>query len=335
MRLLRRLAACSAVLVAAAVASPASAQVNVVASAAAVAPNMQTAIAGGPPIAVLTRSDNDLSNFYLQAMQTLCRVAPDNNWCDADLMGVLTDTTNQLGWAQVLNYTSTTTGGAATVCAILPPSPTVSAGTIAGSVSQTGQVFDWRDLTTDQEAQAWLMLRYVGMCEASAGGTQDQKNADAFASLTLTLIEGNPIFVGAQDVSPARKFSFYDGFASTAWATNVGERVLFELWKAQAAAGVSAQSCKAAAVASTNLDTVGVQRDTMLTGGQDCTAQPPVGTVTDSNLWLWTANGGTMTVTWPTVPEPPLAYAPFMSFTSFNAGINYAWQSGLGIASQY
>ncbi len=285
----------------------------------------------GVPIVTLTRSDNDLAGFYSGAMQSLCS-ATGTNWCDTDLYSVLTDTTNPLGWARVLTYADAN-GATRTVCAILPPSPSVSGSYVASGLSG-GSVPDWRDLPTDDEAQAWLLMEYGGICQSTAGDTTEEKRADAFASLSLTLVEGSGVFVAARDVSPARKFSFYRNQSANAWAVNTGERILLELWKGEAAQSLSSGGCSATAVAATDLDTPDIKRDAQLSGG-DCTGQSPQGTVTDANLWLWTYGASGLSASWPTVNLPPVNYTPFMTFQSLSAGVTYAWTAAGSLAAQY
>lgn len=294
----------------------------------------------GIPIAILTRSDNDLSEFYRLATLNLCDVTKDG-WCETDLYSVLTDTTNILGWARILTYTSNT-GASKKVCAILPPSSDVSPGTIASSLSGTGQIFDWRDLATSDEARSWLMLRYGGICEGTGGGTEfDTKKADSFASVALTLLEGSGLFVSASDITPSRKFSFYDGYTSTAWATNVGERVLLELWKAQVGSLISATGCIPSVVTSNDMNTTSIVRDTVIPSGKNCASSldgsSVVGEVTDANLWLWTSLGQNVNVpvTWPVFSMPPIPYVPFMSFSSFSDGVSYCWNVADVVAKNY
>ncbi len=289
----------------------------------------------GVPIVILTRDDGDLTGFYTAAMQSLCS-ATGTGWCDTDLYTVLTDTTNPMGWARVLTYVSDA-GATQTVCTILPPSTTVSATYVASGISG-GTVFDWRDLTTDDEAQSWLLMEYAGICQGTTGDATEEKAADAFASLSLTLMEGNGVFVAARDVSPARKFSFYRNQPVNAWAVNTGERILYELWKAQAAQVLSSGGCNATAVPSTNLDTPDISRDSALPAGGDCNATSqgkPQGSVTDSNLWLWTYGASGLSASWPTVDLPPAPYTPFMTFGSLSAGVSYAWSTASSLSQQY
>ena len=311
----------------------------------------------GMPIAVLTRSDTDTANFYYMAMQTLCSKT-GSNWCDTDLYGTLTDTTNPMGWVQVLNYIDTNNNNAS-VCVVLPPTTSLDPGYAASGLNGGG-LFDWRDLTTVDEMGAWLTLLYAAQCQdkLSADPTESKRD-DAFASLALTLMEGDINFVAARDVTPAKKFSFYRNTTSSAWAVNVGERILLELWKSQAGQLLTPLPCSITVATSTDLNTTAIQRDLTLPPDKNCTtvgpaqttlvnnnrggtnsvqtqaSQPAVGIVTDANLWLWSYPAWGMTPTWPTVPMPPQPYTAFETFPSLTAAVTYVWQTSISISQQY
>lgn len=283
-------------------------------------------------IVILERTGDDPGQFWYRSMQKLCQKTGEN-WCEQDLTQVLTDTTNPLGWARVLSYTAPS--GQKKVCAILPPKQGISEGYVATGLSGGG-IYDYRDLPTSEEAEAFLYLMHAGHCLASSDGGADQKRADAFAALSLTLIEGNSVFVPGRDVTPARKFSFYRNREASRWAVSVGERVLLDLWKREAAAALQQRfSCQATVVDSTNIDTQAIQRQASLPPDADCTTRAggARGNVSDENLWLWTV-GGTFGGGWPTVGLPPQPYSPFKSFPSMDAGVAYAWETSGSIAAQ-
>lgn len=283
-------------------------------------------------IVILERTGDDPGQFWYQAMQKLCQKTGEN-WCEQDLTQVLTDTTNPLGWARVLSYTAPS--GQKKVCAILPPNQGISEGYVATGLSGGG-IFDWRDLPTSEQAETFLYLMHAGHCLAESDGGTDQKRADAFAALSMTLIEGNPIFVPGRDVTPARKFSFYRNRESTRWAVSVGERVLLDLWKREAASALQQRfNCQAVVVESTNIDTQAIVRQTSLPPEADCTTKAggARGNVSDENLWLWTGGYGFGAGN-PTVGLPPQPYSPFKSFPSLDAGVAYAWTTSGSIASQ-
>lgn len=275
----------------------------------------------GRPIAILTRVDTDPGVFWYKAMQVLCAKTGDN-WCDDQLSTVLTDTTNQMGWARVLTYKDKT-GKVKTVCAMLPPRPGLDAGYAATALA--GQVtISWDGLPTNDEMGAYLWLMHAASCLNEAGNNLEEIRADVFATLALTLIEGDWQFVGNYAVSPSRLFNPIRHPDQTRWATNVGERLLLELWKQQTADRLGKIPCNVTVTASQDLNTDYITRDASLPAGQDCTNASPggylTGTVTDQNLWIWTGNFGGATFA-----MPPKPYIPFMMFDTYDEAITYMW----------
>lgn len=334
MRILRTFVAAVALAAASLQVAPANAQSGLAQIAVDAIASLERA--GKMDIVVLERTGDDPGQFWYRAMQKLCQKTGEN-WCDQDLTQVLTDTTNTLGWARVLTY-KTAAGAQKKVCTILPPKEGISAGYTATGMAGGGTVFDWRDLPTSSHAEAFLYLMHAGSClSEGSNAALDEKRADAFAALTMTLIEGSPAFVPAQGVTPARKFSFFRNRESTRWAVSLGERILLDLWKKEAADQLRQRnSCQTTVVASTNLDTESIQRQTGLPPDADCTtrAGAPRGNVSDENLWLWTGAGAVLGAGWPTTSLPPQPYSPFKSFGSFDEGVAYAWATAGSIASQ-
>jgi len=292
------------------------------------------------PIAVLERTGDDPGQFWYRAAAILCKKTGDN-WCEEDLQ-ILTDTTNPMGWARVLTYIPRDASGnqgkvAKKVCVILPPRPGISEGYAAAGLAGGG-AYTHDELTSSAETEAFLYLMHAGNCQNVNGDAKEEKRADAFAALTLTLLEGDPAFLSGADVTPARKFSTYRNRESTSWAVSVGERILIDLWKREAAEVLkTAYSCDARVVPSQNINTQGIQRDQALPAGQDCTNTmgPPRGDVTDGNLWLWTGGrGGFYGAPAAKVPLPPKPYQPFKGFATLDEAVKYAWQTAGSIAAQ-
>lgn len=286
----------------------------------------------GLPIVFLERTGDDPGQFWYRAMQKLCKKTGDN-WCDDDLTS-LRDTTNPIGWSRVLTY-RTPQGTEKKVCVILPPNPGVSAGYVATGLSG-GNIYSWQELPTSAEVETFITLMHGANCLNTSEDQQQAKRADAFAAMTLALIQGDGAFVSARDVTPARKFALYRFGESTRWAVNVAERILLDQWKDEAVAALSARNrCDAKAVASQNLATDSLQRDISLPQGEDCVATmggASKGTVTDGNLWLWTT--GQPGSNAPVLGLPPAPYTAFKGFQSFDAAIIYAFKTAETIASQ-
>lgn len=274
----------------------------------------------GRPIAVLTRVDNDPGEFWYKATQALCEATGDN-WCENEL-SFLTDTTNQLGWARVITYKDEE-DKVKTVCALLPPRPNLNAGYAATALSG-GMVISGPLLPSNEEMEAYLWLLHAGSCLAEAGGDQEQVRADAFATLALTLIEGDHQFVGAYAITPSRRFNALRNEEETRWATNIGERLLLELWKEETADVLRDIPCQVTVVPSDDLNTDFIERDAALPASDDCQSAAPTGfktgKVTDKNLWIWTGDFGG-----PTFAMPPEPYVPFKMFDTYGEAMVYTW----------
>ena len=297
-----------AALALASLATPASAQ-SLVTNAIGVVSALERAT--GMPIAILERTGDDPGAFWYSAMQTLCSKTGDN-WCEGDVQ-VLSDTTNLLGWARVLTYTPQGSSTTKRVCAILPPQPGVSAGYVATGLAGGG-VFSYRDLPSQEEAEAYLYLIHAAACMSSGQNAgAEQQRSDAFATLTLTLMEGDQSFLSGSDVSAGRKFAAFRNAGANGWAAGVGERILIDYWKGQVADNLrNARGCNVTVVASQSIDTQSIQRDPSLSPLASCGSNS-TGTVSDSNLWLWGQAGS--------IPS----YGAFASFGSMDDGVKYAW----------
>lgn len=290
----------------------------------------------GMPIAILERTGDDPGVFWYRAMHALCAKTGDN-WCEQELR-FLDDTTNPLGWARVIEYRNDK-GEARKVCAMLPPRQGISPGFVATGLSGGG-VYNVDQLPTSAEAEAFLWMLHAANCQNSLGDRREEKRADAFAAMSLALIQGATGFVSGVSVTPARYFSLYRNGQSTRWAVNVAERLLLDVWKAEAAGILSVGgACDARVVGSTNLATDQISRDQTLPPGRDCVPAmggQAAGDVSDGNLWLWMGGAGAAVFAqWPTVPAPPQLYSPFKPFPSLAAGVSYVWQSSEQLAAQY
>lgn len=284
--------------------------------------------ASGRPIAILERSDNDPNKFWYKAMQALCEATGDN-WCEEEVRSILTDTTNQLGWARVITYRDEN-NATRVVCALLPPRPGLYPGYVATAVS-SGAVLGQYELPTARETEAYLWLLHTASCLNDAGDAKEQKRADAYATLALTLIEGDGEFVGAFDETPSRLFNPWRNPTETRWATNVGERLLLDLWKDETADQLRQIPCTVTVVPSIDINTDFIERDAQIDGSDDCQSSTPSGfksgKVTDENLWIWTGNYGG-----PTISMPPEPYSPFKMFDDGKAAATYIWTTANKLA---
>jgi len=281
----------------------------------------------GRIIVVLERSDHDLSAFYYKAMTAMCEKTGDN-WCEDQVMRLLSDTTNPLGWARVIRYTNDE-GVDKTICALLPPKPNVNVAYAATGLTG-GIVVGMDNLPDLDEMEAYLWLLHTAGCQSDSGSPIERRRANVFAVMALALVQGDTQFVGAYAPTPARLFVPFRDPTHTRWGVNVAERLLLEHWKAQTADALTQIGCNASMVASTDLNTDYIQRAPSL-GTMDC-AQEGAGyrsaTVTDANLWLWSAQQGQNA----SVALPPQPYQPFAMFPTRKDGVTYMWQTSLQLA---
>jgi len=278
------------------------------------------------PIAVLQRVDNDPGEFWYKAMQSLCEATGDN-WCEDDVR-FLSDSTNQLGWARVITYINDL-GQSKTVCALLPPRPGITAGYAATAISG-GTAYPFHEVPSNQEMEAWLWYLHMGSCQNDTGSEVEQKRAAVFATIMLTLAEGDPQFVGAYDVSPSRLFNKMRFPNQTRWGTNLGERLLLEQWKKDTAQALKDLGCNAVAVPSDDMNTDYIIRDATLSSNcLDNQTGYLSGSVNDQNLWLWTQPGNSYGISLPPVPHVPLSM-----FFSRPAGMQYIWKTAGDLAVQ-
>ena len=284
--------------------------------------------ATGRPIAVLQRSDNDPATFWYKAMQSLCD-ATNDNWCEREVRSLLTDTTNQLGWARIITYRGDDET-VKTVCALLPPRTGLYPGYVATAIS-SGAVLGQYELPTAKEVEAYLWLLHTGNCMNQLGNEKEQKRADTFATLALTIIQGDGEFVGAYDETPSRLFNPWRNPTETRWATNIGERLLLDQWKGEVQETLSGIPCNATVVDSTDINTDFITRDQALSSMDDCQSTTEAGyksgKVTDQNLWIWTGSFGG-----PTMAMPPKPYTPFKMFVSEVEAAKYVWATANKLA---
>jgi len=279
----------------------------------------------GMPIAVLERTGDDPASFWARTAQILCDKT-EENWCEEDVQ-FMTANTNPLGFSRVITYVGK--GGVEKkVCAILPALETVSSSFAATGISG-GAVFTAEQLPESDYMQAWILLNNAARCLDQSGGAEDQQRADAFPSIGLMIMSGDTAFASPYTIGPSRYFQRYRNANVNRWATNVGERVLFDHFKTEAASEISQISgCSGQAIGSTRMDTDRIPRDSQLQQSDYChqgqTGSPA--RVTDSNLHLWMSYVG----------APPNAYEAFEIFNgSQREAASYIWSAAGQISSQY
>ncbi len=285
----------------------------------------------GVPIAILERQDTT-EMYWARTAAILCAKTGDK-WCSSDVR-FMTDNTEISGGSRIIEYKNTATGPTKKVCAITPPirelHPTYIADLFGAGYS--GPIhYPSGTITAD-----WMMLYHAAHCLDTVFDGSEEKRAKAFATLAIALLDGNPTFTTGAEQSPWRELAIVSNDQAAYWAAGVGERVLLDLWKNQAAQELSkAYHCDARVAANTSIDIERIQRDRQLKQGEDCqpvangnggVAQNATGIVSDSNLWIWMyANGG--------IGAPPVTYTPMMTWGGDSKkAYTYIWQTASQLA---
>lgn len=313
----------------------------------------------GMPIAIAQRT-NDPFEFRDMVATTLCEKTGDN-FCSQEF-DFIDRTTAHEGWAIPMNYLGDD-GTNKAVCLLLPPSPNFSPSHAATVLSE-GEYYSYEDQPTWDELEAWFIIHWAARCLDQDGATAEERRADAFASMTLALIQGDPLFTRYNLDTPARKFAFFRHRDTTGRAVDLAERHMLNIWKPEAAESLREQNCNAQATSSNNTQVSQITRDIELPncftkeerrggGGMVGIGNPvlPVETydivpagqvpVTDANLHLWMYGETTNAIAIkerdhgeanPMTGAPPRPWHPFKGFSSNQQAISYIWQSASSIA---
>lgn len=279
----------------------------------------------GMPIAILERHDKT-EVFWARTAAILCDKTGDT-WCDTDVR-FMTDNTELSGGSRIIEYKNEEGGEIKRVCAITPPIRELHPsylGDAFGAPFQAPGGYPGGTVTAD-----WLMLYHAAHCLDTTFQPIEEKRAKAFATLGIALLDGNPTFTTGQQQSAWRQLGILSGDAAGYWAAGVGERVLMDLWKNQAATILSTNyGCNAKIVANSSIDIEKIKREKQLAAGEDCSstggdgssASTATGIVSDSNLWIWMySNGG--------LGAPPITYQPMQTWGGdMRSGYTYIWQT--------
>ena len=280
----------------------------------------------GVPIAILDRVDAT-EVFWARSAAILCAKTGDN-FCDDDVR-FMTSNTEPTGFSQIIEYKTSDTGPTKRVCAILPPISNIDPVYVAEAF--TGGVVVENDYPTQTSMSAWLLLYHAAHCLDSTFSEQEENRAVAFATLGLTILQGDPLFAYPDQTGQSRRIATMIKMDSAWFAAGAGERILFDQFKAETALELqNSYNCNATVLEATTIDTTNIARSGALTAGQDCSSngsggQNP-GVVSDSNLWIWMfANGG--------VGAPPEDYVPAKMFEDFNAAATYTMNTAISLAN--
>lgn len=280
---------------------------------------------GGTPIAILDRIDNT-QQFWVRSAAILCAKTGDN-FCDDDLR-FMTTNTEPTGFSRIIEYKTSADGPTKRVCAVLPPIDNVDPSYVAEAF--TGGFTIESDYPSSTSMAAWLYLYHAAHCLDVAFTDGEESRAQAFATLALTILQGDPLFAYPEQSGQSRRIATMIKSDAAWWAAGTGERIMFEHFKAEAAQVLRSEyDCDAAALPAATIDTTGIARARELPAGSDCSADGDGGrkrgTVSDANLWVWMyGNGG--------LGAPPLPYAPAKMFPDMDAAARYVLSTANSLA---
>jgi hypothetical protein len=271
----------------------------------------------GVPIATLDRVDNT-QEFWGRSAAILCAKTGDN-FCDDD-MRFMTQNTEPSGFSQIIEYKVGKTGETKRVCALLPPVDTIDPSYVAEAF--TGSFAREDEYPSETSMSAWLYLYHAAHCLDSAMSDREENRAVAFATLGLTILQGDPLFSSPNRAGQSRRIATMIKNNSAWWAAGTGERILFDQFKGEAASILRKKyNCNAQIVASSSIDTTKIGRANKLAPGEDCAQAATTGirnpgVVSDANLWIWMYGSGGL-------GAPPVDYTPAKMFSSMKAAATY------------
>jgi hypothetical protein len=271
----------------------------------------------GVPIATLDRVDNT-QEFWARSAAILCAKTGDN-FCDDD-MRFMTQNTEPSGFSQIIEYKVGSTGQTKRVCALLPPVDTIDPSYVGEAF--TGSFVREDEYPSETSMAAWLYLYHAAHCLDSAMNDNEENRAVAFATLGLTILQGDPLFTAPDRTGQSRRIATMIKNDSAWWAAGTGERILLDEFKAETASILrSSYNCNAQVLSATTIDTTRIARASTLDPAQNCApsagagVQSP-GVVSDANLWIWMYGTGGL-------GAPPVDYTAAKMFSSMNAAATY------------
>jgi len=270
------------------------------------------------PIAILDRIE-DTATFWARSAAILCQKTGDN-FCTEHVRFMVANT-EPMGMSRIIEYT--TNGQTKRVCAVLPPIDQVDPTNLAEAFGTGYPTSD--QLPSSEDTQAWLTLYHAAHCLDTDGTPFEEKRASAFASLGLAIIDGDPAFTANMRRSPPRQLAVISGQEAAYWAAGIGERLLLDIWKQEAADRLRSEyGCNVTVVTNTSIDIENIPRQTALDPLETCN---PSGTVSDSNIWIWMYGAGGLGV-------PPKPWTPMKMFANARDAASYAIQAAEDLARQ-
>jgi hypothetical protein len=279
----------------------------------------------GVPIATLDRVD-DPQEFWARSAAIICSKTGDP-FCDTD-MRFMTQNTEPSGFSQIVEYKVGSTGQTKRVCALLPPVDNIDPSYVGEAF--TGSFVLESEYPSETSMSAWLYLYHAAHCLDSTFSDAEENRAIAFATLGLTILQGDTLFSAPDKTGQSRRIATMIKNDSAWWAAGTGERILFDHFKGETAAILRKDyGCNAQVQSATSIDTTRITRDSSLKSGEDCAPQgdngPSNGVVSDSNLWIWMYGSGGL-------GAPPVAYTPAKMFSDLRAAARYTIDTAVKLA---
>jgi hypothetical protein len=242
----------------------------------------------------------------------------------------MTQNTEPSGFSQIIEYKVGSTGQTKRVCALLPPVDTIDPSYVGEAF--TGSFVREDEYLSETSMAAWLYLYHAAHCLDSAMNDNEENRAVAFATLGLTILQGDPLFTAPDRTGQSRRIATMIKNDSAWWAAGTGERILLDEFKAETASILrSSYNCNAQVLSATTIDTTRIARASTLDPAQNCapsagTGVQSPGVVSDANLWIWMYGTGGL-------GAPPVDYTAAKMFSSMNAAATYTMATANKLAN--
>ena len=314
--------------------------------------------ATGVDILVIQKGEGDRYQFTQNIEKNLCNQYSNNPSCEADMRGVPYETVS--GWAYKSFETNSSDIG--DVCLYMIPDPTSGAtyfnyiDNIKDKYSTVSKQFNTSvEYPSTENAYMYTALSTLAECARKDDESiyAQIEREMAFASLAMTLIEGDTTFIREPNANIIRRHADIINSSAAQYATNIGERILLELWKAETVKSLNRESyCGASSLnsgvlnkKSKDINTVGIPRTsgwvpTCPFDDERQSFTQRTLEVNDSNLHLFmfgasenlirqarNSDDGAYGPMSPVVSNPPEPYSPMKPFGSYSSAISYIWQT--------
>ena len=316
--------------------------------------------ATGVEVMVVDRYNGDRYQFTESISQQFCSTYSSSPSCEADMRNIPFDALS--GWASK-DYT-TNVQTYSDVCLYMPP----DFGNLSNFLTYNqdirtkysiiaGNVNGATEEPASENAAMYNALSTLAECarkDSETIGVQIEREL-AFASLAMTLIDGDTSFLREPNSNKSRQHANITTSQAAQYGTSIGERILMELWKKETAKSLNAQNYCGNSMQNRNggvyvskssdINTTGISREVGWVPTcpfdeerQSFTQQSLE--VNDSNLHLFifgaseqliqqarSSDDGGYGPMSPVVSNPPEPYTPFKAFGNYNSALSYIWET--------